>query len=200
MKQNNKHITQLVAAGIVFAITWSVAYAPHAAAVTTGLCGDRYTGFASKCPTAPPAGTKIDGKTGGTFSKNKCYISESATSGWTTADCSDDIFKNIVGTAPIQPKADPASTKDCSKTSCDLIETLINPIINFLAAAVGIVITISIIIGGIQYSASADDPKAVSEAKTRIINAVLALLGFLFLWAFLQWLLPGGILNNGVRT
>ena len=76
-----------------------------------------------------------------------------------------------------------------------LIHNYVNPFINFLAIAVGIIVTISIVVGGIQYSASADDPQKVAKAKDRIINAIIALLAFLFLYAFLQWLVPGGFLN-----
>lgn len=74
----------------------------------------------------------------------------------------------------------------------DLIEKYINPLINFLSAVVGIVIVISFVVGGIQYASSEDDPQKVKQAKSRIINAILALLAFLFLYAFLQWLVPGG--------
>lgn len=96
---------------------------------------------------------------------------------------------------------DPA-LQSCSKSSgcvgadCGLIRRYFNPVINFLTAVVGIVVTIAIIVGGIQYSTSADDPQKVAAAKARIINAVLAMLAFIFLWAFLQWLVPGGVFNS----
>jgi hypothetical protein len=65
--------------------------------------------------------------------------------------------------------------------------------INFFSAIVGIVVVISIIIGGVQYSTAGSDPKKVAEAKGRIFNALIALLAFIFLYSFLQWLVPGGI-------
>ena len=76
---------------------------------------------------------------------------------------------------------------------CDLVAKVINPLIKFFAAALGLIVTIAIVVGGIQYATSADDPQVVAKAKSRIINAVLALLGFIFLWALLQWLVPGGV-------
>lgn len=68
------------------------------------------------------------------------------------------------------------------------------PFLNFLGAIVGLIVTISIVIGGIQYAGSAGDPNIVAEARKRIRNAVLALAAFLFLYGFLQWLVPGGFI------
>lgn len=75
----------------------------------------------------------------------------------------------------------------------DFVENYINPAIQALTALVGIVAVISIIIAGIQYSTSADDPGAVTKAKQRIFNVVLGLVAYIFLVAFLQYLVPGGI-------
>jgi hypothetical protein len=90
-----------------------------------------------------------------------------------------------------------SSSGDCSKgsNSCDLIYKYINPLIDFLAAAVGVVVVISVILGGIQYSASADNPQASAAAKKRIANALLAAIVFLFLWGFLEFIIPGGFLT-----
>lgn len=66
-------------------------------------------------------------------------------------------------------------------------------IINFLSAGVGVVIIAMIITGGIQYSMAGDNAQAVNAAKQRITNALIALLAFIFLFAFVQWLIPGGI-------
>lgn len=73
------------------------------------------------------------------------------------------------------------------------MKTYVNPFIKFFAGVVGVFVVISIIVGGIQYASSADDPSKVNAAKDRIRNAILALLAFLFLFAFLQWIVPGGL-------
>lgn len=67
--------------------------------------------------------------------------------------------------------------------------------INILAGAVGIAAVIMLVMGGIQYSASDGDPQKVSAAKQKISNVIIGLLAFVFLYAFLQWLIPGGILE-----
>ncbi len=112
--------------------------------------------------------------------------------------------------APAPSPATPAYTKrdggfetvdqNCSADSvngngsknCDLFKGL-NIIANVLAAGVAVVVVVMVIIGGIQYSTSGGDPGKVAAAKSRIFNAVLALVAFFFLYAFLQWIVPGGI-------
>jgi hypothetical protein len=115
-------------------------------------------------------------------------------------DCSNGIFQQTscpasAGTCQIQAGTDPALTP-CTKSSCDLVKEYIDPLINVLAGAVGLVVTISIVVGGIQYSSSAGDPGKMQAAKKRIINALIALIGFFLFYAVLQWLVPGGLLNG----
>lgn len=72
------------------------------------------------------------------------------------------------------------------------INTYINPVIVFLTVVVGIAAVISIIMAGIQYASSADDPGTVSKAKSRIFNTVIGLVAYIFLLAFFNYLVPGG--------
>ena len=107
----------------------------------------------------------------------------------------------VVSAAPISPanyvKNFAETPIDCNdgltREKCG-ITNYIFILINVLSAILGIVITISIIIAGIQYSASAGNPQAVEASKKRITNAALALLTFAFMYGFLQWIVPGGIL------
>lgn len=69
----------------------------------------------------------------------------------------------------------------------------LNQIVNFLSAGVGIIVTGVIIVGGIQYMTAGDNPQAITAAKKRITNGLIALVAFLFMFAFLQWLVPGGV-------
>lgn len=66
-------------------------------------------------------------------------------------------------------------------------------IVDFLSALVGIVVIAVIILGGVQYSLAGDNATATGAAKTRITNGLVALAAFIFTFAFLQWLIPGGI-------
>ncbi|CAN5680028.1 hypothetical protein BH23PAT1_BH23PAT1_4190 [soil metagenome] len=94
-----------------------------------------------------------------------------------------------------QRKADCSYKSDCTRLTradCGIINYLWI-FINVLSGIVGIVVASMIIIAGIQYSASKNDPAAVAAAKQKITNAVTALVMYIFLYSFLQWLVPGGI-------
>jgi hypothetical protein len=73
-----------------------------------------------------------------------------------------------------------------------LVTLYIDPLVNILGGLVGVFIVISIVIAGIQYSAAAGDAGKVAAAKGRIQKAVIALLAYAFLLAFVNYLLPGG--------
>ena len=73
------------------------------------------------------------------------------------------------------------------------ITTNLNNIVNFLSAGVGIVVIGTIILGGIQYSVAGDNAAATKAARQRIMNGLIALFAFLFTYAFLQWIIPGGL-------
>jgi len=64
---------------------------------------------------------------------------------------------------------------------------------NTLSAGAGVIIVLMVVIGGIQYSTAGANPQAVNAAKGKIVNALIALLALTFLYAFLQWLIPGGV-------
>lgn len=83
--------------------------------------------------------------------------------------------------------------KNCDEKHCDLIALYVNPLINILSILVGLVVAASLVLGGIQYSAAGSDPQKVSAAKSRISNTLMAFLAYAFLYAFLNFLIPGGI-------
>ncbi|HVA11407.1 MAG TPA: pilin [Candidatus Dormibacteraeota bacterium] len=80
----------------------------------------------------------------------------------------------------------------CRYKHCDLVNQYINPAINLFSLSFGLVAVISLIFGGIQYSASQGDPQKAASAKNRIYNTIIAIFAYLFLYTFLQFLIPGG--------
>ena len=82
--------------------------------------------------------------------------------------------------------------KEQSGLRC-FVENYVNPAVAFLAALAGVAVVISVIVGAIQYSSAGGDPSKVTAARNRIVESIVALLAFLFLYAFLNFLLPGGV-------
>lgn len=89
------------------------------------------------------------------------------------------------------------------KTTIDLgcrgqgnpIEDMIFAFIRFLSMGVGLVLVGSFIVGGIQYSASRGDPQATAKAVGRIQATFIALLIYIFGYAFLNYIIPGMVLR-----
>lgn len=67
--------------------------------------------------------------------------------------------------------------------------------IRILSDGVGLIVVGSIVVGGIQYSASRGDPQATAAAINRIRSSVFALLIFIFGYALLNYIIPGAILQ-----
>ncbi len=106
------------------------------------------------------------------------------------ADCSLQQAGDTASDAKCS--GDPDCVVDQTAANCGITRYL-NMFVNILTGLVGIAIVGSIIVGGIQYSMSAGDAQAVGAAKKRISNALLALLIYSFTFAFLQWIVPGGV-------
>lgn len=106
-------------------------------------------------------------------------------------------IEKISVTTPV-PTVDAIGFKeDCqaaslNKGNCHIIGWLVI-FINTLSALVGIVVIIVLIVAGIQWSSAGNNPQQLAAAKSRIVNALLALLVFIFMYAFLQWIVPGGV-------
>jgi len=81
------------------------------------------------------------------------------------------------------------------QTQGNAIMDMLFGIINFLSAGVGVVLIFSTVLAGIQWSAARDNPGSVEKAKSRLLSNLLALGLFIFAWALLNFLVPGGLLN-----
>ncbi len=53
----------------------------------------------------------------------------------------------------------------------------------------------SIVVGGIQYTASRGDPQATATAIGRIRSTMIALLIYIFGYAILNYIIPAGFLH-----
>jgi hypothetical protein len=126
----------------------------------------------------------------GTESSCPVNSSTNCTIGTATVKCTDPA----AGDTSCGKYQGPTTTdKTQGSTQCNFITQYVQPFVNFLTALVGVAVTISIVIGGIQYGSSAGDSAKVSAAKNRIRNSIIALLAFIFLYAMLNFLIPGGL-------
>ena len=66
-------------------------------------------------------------------------------------------------------------------------------IFNFLAVGVGVIVVGGIIYGGILISAGGGDSARTKQGSTMIINSVIGLVAFLFMYAIINFIVPGGL-------
>lgn len=97
---------------------------------------------------------------------------------------------------PAVASAGAAEVEVCeSGDACNtFIDKYIEPFVTLLTVSIGIIAAISVVVAGIQYASAGDDPGKVSKAKDRIWQTVIGLFAYIFLFAFLNYLIPGGLI------
>jgi hypothetical protein len=84
---------------------------------------------------------------------------------------------------------------ECSSDENPIVSALLL-ILNVMAAGVGIAVIGGIIYGSILYATSGGAPERSKQGTSIITNAVIALIVFFLMWAAVNFLLPGGLLNT----
>jgi hypothetical protein len=152
----------------------------------------------NKCFVAPGSNQGV-----GSFSEVNCSTGGSASnnvdgSSLGSVECSSATVNDnsaCKDVAPVDITLNPAG--DCEEgTNC--IRDLVQKLVNAASIGVGVIVTIMIIIAGFQYITSRDNPQQVQAAKTKIVNAVIALVAYIFIFGFLQWIIPGGIFSSTI--
>lgn len=84
---------------------------------------------------------------------------------------------------------------DCAGTSADgsSITAMLLYILNFMAVGVGIAVVAGIAWGGFMYSQAGGDSTKTKQAISIIINAVIGLVLFIFMYALVNFMVPGGV-------
>lgn len=82
---------------------------------------------------------------------------------------------------------------DCNNLDNCQIFGYLRDFTNVLSAVVGIVIVIMFAVRGIQFATAKDNAQQVTQAKEQILWLVIALVVYMFSFAILQWLIPGGL-------
>ena len=68
-------------------------------------------------------------------------------------------------------------------------------VVNILTAGIGIVAVGGLVYAAILYTSAADNASQTKQAKDMIANIVIGIVAFALMWAFLQYIIPGGIFN-----
>ncbi|MEI6228501.1 MAG: hypothetical protein WCP11_00515 [Candidatus Saccharibacteria bacterium] len=88
--------------------------------------------------------------------------------------------------------------KDTIILSCgsDGIEGILLLAINILTAGIGTAAIGGIIYGSILYSSAGGSADQIKKARELIINIVIGLVAFALMWAFLNFIIPGGVFKS----
>lgn len=119
------------------------------------------------------------------------------------------LFSGIIATigalmvAPVALAAGDEAPNKCGQIETSLIDcdtnggnpviSLVLQVINFLAVGVGIAVVGGIIWGGLLYASSNGDSSKAKQGITTIVNAVIGLLFFMFMYALINFIVPGGL-------
>lgn len=96
-----------------------------------------------------------------------------------------DINKNAVAT----------SINIGCKGKGNAILDMLFAVIRFLTLGVSLVIIASMVVAGLQFTASRGDPQATAASLKRMASNASALLLFIFAYAILNWLVPNTLLQ-----
>ena len=196
--------TKILLLGLILVSSFFIFKPLQASALTPGCY--EFTGTTANitgvvdCGTTAPASTAI--------ADGKCYARPSlasfaASSAFVVVPCGVivsefDATKEYSNSSFLNPRIngnnDPASNCGLNKVDCN-IDQFIEKLINAFSGLVGVVVVLSIVIGGIQYASAGDEPGKLQAARQRITKALIALLVFIFLYALLQYIVPGGVLG-----
>lgn len=83
----------------------------------------------------------------------------------------------------------------CNDYDTDSISGIIMYVINFLAIGVGIAVLAGIAWGGFTYARAGGDTSATKQGMDTIRNAVIGLVLFIFMYAAVDFMVPGGAFN-----
>lgn len=202
---------------IIVGGTKTVSAAPYAAGCYVTSQGSDYQ--KATCPNASPedaaryaSGCWVSAAGSGASTSYKQFdcAGEAASNTTTTSDATP---KSSGLDDPLKTGEEPAGVATCGKGD-NVVEVSfdfgclgssysgeqLNPILDvafalfrFLSAGVGLVVIGSIIIAGIQYSASRGNPQATGAAIKRVTNALIGLLIYIFTFAILNFIVPGGL-------
>lgn len=137
-------------------------------------------------PAPAPAPANSGSTSGSSSSSNSGSSSSSSSDGDAGENKENEDEKEPIDNTPEEVKTAilPESWK---------IEDILNMILLVVTTGVGIAAVGAIVCAGVLYITARDNAGQVSKAKTMIMNTVVGVVAYLLMWAFLQWIIPGGV-------
>lgn len=138
-------------------------------------------------PAPAPAPANSGSTSGSSSSSNSGSSSSSSSDGDAGENKENEDEKEPIDNTPEEVKTAilPESWK---------IEDILNMILLVVTTGVGIAAVGAIVYAGVLYITARDNAGQVSKAKTMIMNTVIGVVAYILMWAFLQWIIPGGVL------
>ena len=81
----------------------------------------------------------------------------------------------------------------CSTDGQSGIWGLLKIVVNILTAGIGIVAVGGVVYGSVLYTTAGGSAEQMKEAKHIIFNVVLGLVAYALMYAFLNYIIPGGL-------
>lgn len=108
---------------------------------------------------------------------------------------------NIFGASPFATPAPSTGVVNCVADDSDPNSCLKqNPVYLWLAYFINLFVIISVVgsavmiaYAGVEYISAGGNAEKTKSARDKIRNVVIGLLALVFMSAFLQWLIPGGV-------
>ncbi len=72
-------------------------------------------------------------------------------------------------------------------------------VLNVLTVGVLVVAVLGLILAGVQYLTARDNEAQMVAAKKRIGQIVLGIVIYAVAWTVMEWLIPGGIINDAIQ-
>lgn len=94
-----------------------------------------------------------------------------------------------------------ASSDDCTSVldaGCDGengegIWKILNQVVDIMTFGIGVLATVGLVTAGIMYATASGSEERTKKAKNWIFNIVIGLLLYGFMWAILNFIIPGGV-------
>lgn len=137
-----------------------------------------------------PAPAPAPANSGSTSGSSSSSNSGSSSSGSSDGDAGENK-ENEDENKPIDNT--PEEVKTAILPESWKIEDILNMILLVVTTGVGIAAVGAIVYAGVLYITARDNAGQVSKAKTMIMNTVIGVVAYILMWAFLQWIIPGGV-------